>query len=331
MTPQRWLLVLPPEGAARSVAMHTANAFLSYLSADQYKTVDALPYLRGYTGLLRTPDDTIITDLFNQSLTVTCFDFQPTHCLVAALAPVTLFTLQLFRRYGITTAHWFFEDYRRATYWESVLEGYDHFFAIQHGAVEQRCSGTSTAYHFLPPACGCADLSYTPGERPYDTVFIGIPSTYRVTLLETLARGGIRLAIAGSGWEQYKGPLETAIISSSWINEEASFALMQQAKTGINLSFTDPAGGADIHVSPRLFDLMAAGCLPVSEAVPLLAETAPGAHISRFTTPEEAVAAIRYHLESWSPQDTLIADNRELVLAKHRYSHRVEQLMRKVS
>ncbi|MBN1760727.1 MAG: glycosyltransferase family 1 protein [Chitinispirillaceae bacterium] len=328
MTGQRWILVIPPEGAARNVAHHTANAFLKLLGQDTFKVVDSASYLHAFTQLLRTPDDSMTVDLFNQSLTVTTFNFQPTHLLVTALAPVTLFTLNLMRKYGIRTIHWFFEDYRKATYWESVIEGYDHFFAVQRGNLQERCAGTDTAYCFLPTACACADIPYTNGKRPYDLVFIGLASSYRASVLETLARGNLRIAIAGSGWNQYHGPLEPMIVTSSWVNDEQAFSLMQQSKTGINLSFDNPSGREDVQISPRLYDLMAAGCLPVSEDVPLLEMAAPGAQVSRFSTADEAVVVVKKLLEGYSPQDHRIVENRALVLNRHRYVHRIEEIIR---
>lgn len=329
MNGQRWILALPPEGAARSVALQTANAFSSLFDQNHFKTFDAATYLQGYRKLLRSPDDTMVIDLFNQSFAVSCFDVQPTHCLVMALAPVTLFTLQLLRKHGITTVHWFIEDYLRATYWESVLDGYDHFFAVQHGRVEKRCEHTSATYHFLPTASSAAE--HTPafdGERTIDAVFIGIPSPYRITVLEALYRAGCRLAIAGSGWEQYRGVLQSAITTAAWVNEEQSFALMERAKTGINLSFEAPGGRENIQISPRAFDLMAAGCIPVCEDVPLLDETIPDARITRFSTIEEAVSRVQEILGNYSPDDTRIARNRDLVSQHHRYIHRVERIIR---
>jgi hypothetical protein len=328
MNAQRWILVIPPLGAARSVAQHIANAFLYHLSPSQFKVIDSATYLTGYANLLKTADDTMTTDLFNQSFAVACLDFQPTYCLVAALAPVTLFTLQLLKKYGVRTVHWFFEDYSRAVYWESVVAGYDHFFAIQHGPVETVCAASGTAFHFLPTACGCADLPLHTTPRPYDTVFIGVPSAYRVAILEALARYGINLAIAGSGWQAYHGILEPMIVSTSWINEEASFTLMQQSRTGINLSFDNPSGRSDVHVSPRVFDLLAAGCLVASEEVPLLKETVPGVSVATFGTIEEAVAVVAGLLETYSPDDEHILKNRNLVLDKHRYRNRVETIIR---
>ena len=267
-------------------------------------------------------------DLFNQTFAVTCLDFQPTHCLVAALAPVTLFTLQLLKKYGIITTHWFFEDYRKATYWESVVTGYDHFFAIQRGPIEAACAASGATYHFLPTACSCADLPFTSSPRPYDSVFIGIPSSYRVAVLEALARNGTKLAIAGSGWQAYRGILEPMIVSTAWVHEETSFALMQQSKTGVNLSFDNPAGRKDVHISPRVYDMFAAGCLVAGEDVPLLNETAPGASVATFSSSEEAVSTIAGLLETYTYDDERILKNRKLVLDNHRYVHRVAEIMR---
>ena len=139
MNDARWFLVLSPDGAARTAAHHTSTAFVSLLGAERCKTFDCMTYRQAFEKLLKNPDPAMGTDLLNQSLITSCLDFGATVCFVAALSPVTLFTLRLLRRQRVRTVHWFYEDYRKATYWKSVIDGYDHFFSVQCGPVEATC------------------------------------------------------------------------------------------------------------------------------------------------------------------------------------------------
>lgn len=328
MTTSRWMLVLPPSGAARTVALHTAGAFREFFSDDRLKVVDAAHYIDGYNKLLSHPDETIITDLFNQSCTVACFDFKATHVLSGALAPLTLFTLNIFLKNNITTGLWFYEDFHKATYIERVFRGYDHIFAIQKGDLPAMVESDGTArYHFLPTASGSCTIPELTTSRPYDAVFIGIPSNYRREVLEKLVQHGLRCAIAGKGWDRCKGVLEPSVITGDWCNEQDAFALMQQAKTGLNISFDDPSERPDVHISPRLFDYAAAGCCLVSEEVPLLYDSFPQGSVTTFIGGDDAAVKIDALCKEYNNSSRTRALNLSAVVAHHQYVHRVRNII----
>lgn len=327
MTKERWFLVIPPDGAARITAQHTANALLLRLGNENFKSIDTATIMGGYKNLLKTQDTDMSTDLFNQTLAVSCLDFGSTRLLVTALSPVTLFTLRLLKRQNITTVLWFYENCRKVEYWRSVIKGYDHLFAIQHGEIEESCRIHSVAYHFLPTASGCAEIRYQPKERIYDSVFIGIPSTYRIAVLEAVAKRGLTIAVAGYGWQHYTGTiLKPMIKNSGWVNDEEAFLLMQQGKTGINLSVEDPRGRPDVHISPRIYDILAAGCIALSEEQPLLSESLPECTVYRFNTMDEAAERSVDLCRRYDQKNDIIRKNRAAVINHHRYLNRVDTL-----
>lgn len=205
---QRWIVALSPDGAARTVAEKTAEAFREQLAPEACSIFDPRVYREGYKKLLKGQDEEMVVDLLNQSFAVHCFDFGATHCLVGALCPITLFTLNLLRKHGVVTLHWFYEDFRRATYWRDILPGYDHFLAIQRGPLPSACRAASTEFHLLPTAGTAADIAMEKRERCFDIAFIGIPSPYRITVLEALASSGMSVACGGEGWGAYRGILQ---------------------------------------------------------------------------------------------------------------------------
>ncbi|MBN1129370.1 MAG: glycosyltransferase family 1 protein [Chitinispirillaceae bacterium] len=326
MMAQRWCIVLSPDGAARTVSTHIAKTGVSE-AGDRCKVFDTFTYRQTFTRLLTQTDDTLIVDLLNQSLIVSCLDFKATHLLVTALAPVTLFALNLLRSYGVVTVHWFFEDFRRAPYWTDVAEGYDHFCAIQRGPVEAYCRGKNIRYHFLPTACSVPEPFAIGNERPYDIVFIGIPSAYRIDCLEKLASEGRSLAIGGGGWKSYRGPLEKYIVGREWIDSQASWRLLNQSKIAINLSVDEPREREYTHISPRVYEAIAAGCLLVTEKTPLLADSFPGCPCTTFTTIDEACGQIATMLRHYGSSSGERENNRRMVLSGHTYRKRFEQLM----
>jgi spore maturation protein CgeB len=328
MIKQRWFIALSPDGAARLVGNGIAKAF-ERQCGERCKTFDTFAYRQAFTRMLSQRDDDIIADLINQSLMVSCLDFQATHLLVTALAPVTLFSLNLLRKYRVVTVHWFFEDFRRAPYWTEVARGYDHFCAIQREPIEPFCATQGIRYHFLPTACTATTATGdgAAGNRACDIAFVGIPSAYRISALERLAANGFSLAIAGSGWKSYHGALDPYIVRREWTDGAEASRLLARAKIGINLSVDEPKEPAFTHISPRVYDILLAGCLLLSEEAPLLAESLPDCARHTFASIDQAVSLGRRLIDDYPAHTASIEKNRAMVLAEHSYERRAQQLM----
>ncbi|MCU0609902.1 MAG: glycosyltransferase [Chitinispirillaceae bacterium] len=329
MSTQRWMIALSPDGAARMVSDHVAHEFAARTDIAS-GTFDTYAHRQGFSRLLKENNDDVVADLVSQSLIVSCLEFQATHLLVLALAPVTLFALGLLRRSGIKTIHWFYEDYRRAPYWRDVLAGYDHFCAVQKGPLPGACRAAGAEFHFLPTAAAAPLKTAQDAperERELDIAFIGVASLYRIALLEELVKTKLTVAIAGSGWESYKGPLQPCIVCTRrWTTEEESFALLARAKIGLNCSVNVP--DSESQVSPRAYDIIAAGCVLLTENVQLLAESLPDCSPFTFDTPEEAVLSAEKIVAGYAEIRSCLETNRSAVMHAHRYSNRVETLLR---
>lgn len=327
----RWFIVVPPHGAARQAGLLASAAFESILGKDYCHSFDCGIYLRAFSDMLKKPDETMVVDLLNHALIVQCLASRATHLLVLALSPVTLFTLNLARAQGVKTAHWFFEDFRRAGYWKDVLAGYDYFFAIQKGPIIAECERRKSRYAFLPAAASIppgAQDNLTTGKRPVDVAFVGIPSSYRVALLELLAKNGVSLAIAGSGWDRYQGTLQQSILNPSWTEEKQVMQILQSAKIGINLSVNSPdQDRSNTHVSPRVFDICAAGCALVTENVPLAPDTMPGLAYRTFDTNDGALATVKTVLSEYASLSAEITDNQKAIAKRHTYEKRVRTII----
>lgn len=329
MKTERWFMTLPPDGAARAVSMHAAEAFQEILPRFSFQTFDMLVYREAFKRLLNRNDPTIITDLVNQSFVIACLDFETTHLLTCALSPVTLFSLNLLKKQDVTTIHWFFEDYSRATYWKDVLPGYNHFFAIQKGPLPEICRSLGVSFHYLPTATsGNTGIS---SERIHDIAFIGIPSKYRIAVLEKIASEGYNLAIAGSGWKAYSGNLKSSILNDQWIDDKTSFEILNKSKIGINLSVDDPSSKTDVHISPRVFDISAAGCVLLSEDVPLFHETLHGCNYHTFSDLNDCIIKIKRIFNNYDSDKITAELNRDHILSNHTYIYRIRELMESVS
>ena len=80
----KWFVVLPPEGAARSVGEQFVPAFINQMGSDRVKVFDCYKYIKGFEKLLREPEDNMVIDLLNHSLIVQCIEYESTHLLVMA-------------------------------------------------------------------------------------------------------------------------------------------------------------------------------------------------------------------------------------------------------
>lgn len=338
--PSAWFIAVPPDGAARETGFETAAAFESVLGRDSCKVFDSRKYLEFFHRQLKIPEETLVVDLFNQALAVQCLDFgagYARNCLVCALCPVTLFTLNLFRSHGVKTCHWFYEDYRKALYWKYMLAGYDHFFAIQKGPIPEACRQAGSAYSYLPTAtaagnCCAPDAPLTAtkdsGDRQNDIAFIGIPSLYRIEVLEYLAGLGFSLQIAGFGWDRYNGPLKASVVNNFWTGPSQALGLLKKSKVGINLSITPPdADRQNTHVSPRVFDVLASGCVLVTEDVPLTAETLKNLHYHTFTDKQDAGRRISEILSGMDREKAFFESNRGAICREHSYENRVREIL----
>jgi hypothetical protein len=329
MAESRWFIVIPPVGAARIVAKHFANEFLNKLGTSRVKIFDSLTYQNSFKSLLKTTDENLIVDLCNQSLIVSCLDFGATHFLSGALSPVSLFALNILKKQGIKTVHWFYEDFRRALYWNDVLPGYNVFFTIQEGPFPKLCQRISTTWHYLPTAASVEPHTADQDEkRDFDIAFIGIPSPYRIRILEQILSNGISCIIGGHGWDTYSGPLKNYILSGKWIDEAQSAQIFRRARIGLNLSVEDPAGVGDVHLSPRVFDILISGCVLLTEETPLSHQVLNQCSFETFSPNEPVHTQIKNILSDYSPYQKESCTNIETIKSFHLYSNRVDEILK---
>jgi hypothetical protein len=328
---RRWIVVIPPDGAARTVAFNAYSALSIEAGSGNVRSFDCLTYLGAFKKLLNTPDENMAVDLMNQSLLVAVLDFGA-HCvLTGALSPVTLFILNILKKQNIITIHWFYEDYRRAGYWKDVISGYSHFCAIQKGVLQKICLQNNSRYHFLNTA-----LSFEPHPdqvttRKYDISFIGIPSSYRIHILETIVAAGFTCAIAGSGWDMYDGPLNSCIVNRTWTDSMQVETLLSSASIGINLSVDEPLCRDDVHISPRVYDILACKTVLFTEDVPLIKDVLGNCTYFTFSSTNDCIGKIRHILDNLEHLQKSLSNNFDTVITRHTYRNRIQELIEFVS
>jgi spore maturation protein CgeB len=327
------MIVLPPLGAARQVGVEVMKAFAHVVGGGAVKFFDCAVYTKAFSTLLKMPDEQMTVDLLNHALIVQCLDFRASHVLVLALSPVTLFTLTILKNQNIRTIHWFYEDFRRAHYWKDVLPGYDFFFGIQKGVLEDECNRAQVHFSFLPTAASSGTFTFSNDERIIDAAFVGVPSPYRVRILEFLVSRGIRAGIAGQGWNAaYNGTLKESILNGDWVSAEEGMRIYSKAKCGLNLSFDDPVNDRNnTQISPRVFDIIKSGAILVAEDVPLLYTTIPQCSHIVFSDENEALTRIQEVTQGDAPRTITRHENNALIERFHTYHIRVQTIIERTT
>jgi len=280
--------------------------------------------------LLKDTDEDMVVDLLNQSMMIKSLDFGTTHLLVVPLSPITLFILNLHKKMGVKNLHWFYEDYRRAEYWKGILGGYHAFIAVQKGEVESECRALGVTFKYLPtgthphegPIIGAESL------RGVDVAFIGIPTPYRTEVLESLVADGVKVKVAGSGWDRYLGPLKDFIISGKWVSSNESRQILIGAKIGLNLSVHDPTPDRDnTQISPRVYDIIDSNCLLVTENVPLAKESLGDIEYLTFDSHLDVIKVIKTGLENFKTHQGSFARNKDIIHSDYSYANRAAEII----
>lgn len=327
---KKWMIVIPPSGAARAQGLAIARTLTSMAQElGPSEMVDSRSYLDALPKLLRNPNDQdLVVDLFNQALLCKTLEKHCTRLLVPALAPVSTYFLQLFRTQKIRTVHWFYEDYRQATYWEDVCPAYDLFCAIQRGPIERVCRSRCQPFLYLPNATQYAPPEQVPAwhERTWDICFVGLPSTHRIGHLETLQHAGLSMAIAGQGWEKYQGPLRSCIVHAGWTPPDEAARLYMSSRMTVNLCMKDPGNDAsDDQISPRAYDAVAFGTMLLTEKLAQNTEALAGISYHEFRGPTDLLQLAKRMAIQGTPGN-MAQENIQTIRQKHQLTHRLRQM-----
>jgi hypothetical protein len=270
------LILLPPEGAARVYGLQIFAASQN-LSARQYTLWDTKQWLDLYDRLLEPASQDpksqhlkpleLVPDFIGQALLAKIVDQGIDSVLVLALCPITAYWIQTIRKTGCKTLHWFYEDARIASYWRQVASVYDAFLGIQGQALAQEVQQLGGRYFEVPTAVDASSIrTEWVTTKVWDLCFVGIPSPYRIRVLEFLGGLGLKIAVAGPDWPT--GPWN--VISITWLPQNEAFSLYQNSHFNINLSLMDPDlhdGRRLQHLSPRAFEIATTMSIPCYENV----------------------------------------------------------------
>ena len=323
-----WMIVVPPEGAAREVAVDFSKHFQS-LHVGQTIYFDCKNILQVYDEILTPESRGMSLELFNQTLVCQVLEKKIDFVLVCATSPITKFALSILNDLPVKLIHWFYEDYRRVPYWKDTYSFYDYFLCVQEGEIKEIINKSPAQYQFFPTAA--ASVNIPPSlEKKWDLCFIGIPSSYRVGVLEYIKQNSnTNLYIAGAHWDKYQGGiLRECIHTQDWVTPEVMCETFQQSHLVLNLSFHDPAEDREnCQISPRVFDVFNSGSWLITESLPLMTLQCDQYSYSEFKALEELPQLIQSLLDKKESLTQEVNQNKFRAQVEHTYKHRAQRML----
>lgn len=157
-----------------------------------------------------------------------------------------------------------------------------------------------------------------------ELVFVGDSREAGRGILRDLLPTGRDLAVWGEGWE---GVVDDKHIVGGWLPKDQA----RKAYSSASIVLVDHRDDAREHgsVSNQIYDALACGALVISGVPPELGERLGGAVVT-YGSPEELARLVDYYLHSPEEREEKGQRGRELVLARHTFEHRVEDLLRRV-
>jgi len=236
--------------------------------------------------------------------------------------------LREFKKAGIRLCYWFMEDYRIFEYWRAIAPHFDYFFTIQKETFWGQLNQIGCNNYYYLPAAFDSNLECPVREKePEISVsFVGAPYPNRIHFFGKLRRTDFQ--IYGEGWNKH--PNSSVVVGDRRITECEARDIYQRSVININLHsspFPHTFEGGDF-LNPRTFELAGLGAFQLTDMRKALTlHFDPAEEVVSLNTWEDMERAIDYFLEHEAEREAIAEKAQELVLRKHTYKHRAEEVL----
>jgi len=208
---------------------------------------------------------------------------------------------------------------------ETTLEEFDRFDLVAVASTDMAEElATRTGARVVPM------LQATDGERfgaatpqpelARDVLFVGNSRGQHRIAVDWAIESGLPLTMFGNLWD---GIIPDGYVEATHFPNERLPDLYASAGVVLNDHWPDMRRRG--FVSNRIFDVLAAGGFVVSDPVPGLDEMLDGA-VPTFATREELVSVIEHYRDAPEERAALVERGRRIVLERHTFTHRAEEL-----
>lgn len=335
----RIMVDYPIYGGSYTTAEYVKKAFEK--ANCQVKIMDnaiANPMLQYMLNIEKYKDTVInkLNELLTDLLWEQFLEFRPHILFCLAQAPISPQVIKAIRQSGTIVIFWFVEDYRRFPYWDEVIQYVDYFFRIQNAEFTDKIKiYPNTISEYIPMACQpdihkALATSEIPDIYKSDISFMGAAFNNRVNFFRELSHYNLKLW--GTGWEIYDELSSNCMLEGKRIDIEESVKIFNGTKININLHSSMEDTIFDQYgdfINPRTFEICACGGFQLVDDRLCLREIfTPDYNIVTFSSLEEAKDKIDYYLSHDNERELIAKRGQQLVLEKHTYQMRIEQMLK---
>ena len=303
----------PFEGAVRSIGAQS--------SLDLHKM-----QLRGlFQGFL---DELILARLIHE---------KPDLVVALAQAPVSPALLSKLKTQGVPVAYWFVEDFRLATYWESIAGLVTDFAVIQKEPFFSLLSGRNVQNVTYLPMAADPYVFHPFSPTDEDRKRFGAPVSFmgagyynRHHFLKHLA--DFDLAIFGTEWNA-EDPLFRHVREGGFrLTPEETAKVFNATRVNLNLHSSVYHRGVNPEgdfVNPRTFEIAACGAFQVVDRRTLLPSLLePDAEVPVYRDEAGCRKLVAHYLPRETERREIAEKARKRVLQEHTYDLRMESWLR---
>jgi spore maturation protein CgeB len=253
-----------------------------------------------------------------------------------AQSPVTEEAVGELRRAGIPTAFWFVEDASLFPYGEKIAHGFDVFFHIQRGPLEEKLrSAGARRVHYLPMAADPTvhrPLQLSEEEkRRYGSELSHVGAGYHNRRHFFASLSDYDFKVWGSDWEQWPAAARLLQEEGRRVSTEEAVKIFNASSVNLNLhssTFTEGVNPQGDFVNPRTFEVAATGAFQLVDQRALLGDLfEPGREVATFQDLRSCRRSLDHYLAHPEERAAIAQRARERVLAEHTYRHRMEEAL----
>jgi glycosyltransferase involved in cell wall biosynthesis len=202
---------------------------------------------------------------------------------------------------------------------------HDLVFVASKRLAEHLMGKTSTPVFALEQATDPG--TFFPDHDPAhdrEVVFVGNSRNVERRILADLLPTGRDLAVWGRNWRKFID--EKYIVGEYLPNKE-----VRKAYSSAAIVLNDHWDDMREHgfVSNRIYDALACGAFIISDHLPELGEEFDGA-VATYRTPRQLEGLIDYYLDHPREREERGRHGREIVLSRHTFDHRAEELLHRI-
>ncbi|HLC78135.1 MAG TPA: glycosyltransferase [Candidatus Nanoarchaeia archaeon] len=182
--------------------------------------------------------------------------------------------------------------------------------------------GISNVYSIL----GANTSKYHPlnVRKEYDVGFIGTPKSNRYKCIKYLKDNGIKVKVAGAGWEKYP-EFKEDYLGKLTTEESTEFI----SKSKINLSFTRNYFG-ELHYNSRIFEIMACKSFVITEYFKGYRDLFKENECVLFDTNEYLLKKINYYLKHEKEREEIAKNAYKKTVYQFSYENQLRNIFEKI-